>query len=135
MRLFRGIWLLLRWAEVIVADWMPARVARRYVQWRLRGDMPQAKRNAMLDTLAAVERRRGDLRSSENAARAAIEICPQDWWSHVELAMTLEAAGRPAEARESLEIVLGMAEFDKRYEAHIKADIERLRRVSTSPQD
>ena len=57
----------------------------------------------------------------------AIELCPEDWWSHVELAKTLEIAGRPHEAREALQYAMQSSEFEEKYKPHLEAEIERLK--------
>jgi Flp pilus assembly protein TadD len=80
----------------------------------------------MLGTLAALERRAGDLRASEMSARRAIELDPDDWWSRVELAKTLELAGRREEARGALRDALQSREVARAYRARIQAEIERL---------
>ncbi len=117
---------VLRWIEVISAGLVPARIARAYLRWRVRTSVPGLRHCTMLEILAAAERRLGDLTSSEMSARKAIELFPEESWPYVELAATLEAAGRRSEAREALQTVTQMPELTEVFRAHIVSEIERL---------
>ena len=118
---------VLRWMEVISAGLLPARAARRYLRWRVRTNVPGLRHCTMLEILAAAERKLGDLTSSETSARKAIELFPKESWPYVELAATLEAAGRRSEAREALQAVTQIPELTEVFRAYIVSEIERLR--------
>lgn len=80
----------------------------------------------MLCTLAAAERDTGDLKASEAAAREALRVAPDFWDAYVELAKTLETAGRLREAREAFQAVLDTPGFDLSYKGNVLREMERL---------
>lgn len=126
MWVFRAVWQVLRSLEIIAVNLGPARASRVYLRWRLKGNVPPYKQSTMLSTLAEAERKLGDLKASEAAAREALRIAPDYWDAYAELALTLEAAGRPREARDALQMMLAMPGFDRRYQRYVQREIQRL---------
>jgi tetratricopeptide (TPR) repeat protein len=122
----RASWYLIRESEVIAVSFAPRRLRRAYVLWRLKGAGLADKRSHFLCELAELERHRGNLDASESAAREALEDAPDFYAAYLDLALTLEAMGRRSEAREALQKMLEMPEFDRSFEGWVKREIKRL---------
>jgi tetratricopeptide (TPR) repeat protein len=122
----RASWYLLRESEFVAVSLAPRGVRRSYLLWRLKGPRLGYKRSSFLCELADLERRRGDLNASETAAREALRDAPDFYYAYVELALTFEAMGRREEARQALQKMLEMPEFDRSFEGWVKREIERL---------
>lgn len=126
MWVLRGLWSVLKEVEVVAIGAAPARASRAFIRWRLGHDLAQGKRCALLAALAGAERKLGNMRESERAARDSLRIAPDYWYAYAELARTLEALDRRSEAQAALQTMLAAPGFERKYEAFVKREIDRL---------